>query len=216
MSLLGLLFVVPSLAVTPLAPTPPSAPKSAAPTFCAEWISQSHEGFERFTVFTDSTLVWKKVRSGADEIRRKKLEPGELSFYCAYFTRPEVWELAEDLRTGLTGDFASQSTVTLVRPDGSRKQLRFDELSALPAAAGGLRSALEGLRLTFLSPLAPPSRFTPENLPPGTLLRRFDGAVFRVRQVIREKGVIELEGVREPYSEFKKIEELRFQFAAPE
>ena len=76
MSLLGWLFVVPALAVTPIAPTPPSAPRSAAPTFCAEWISQSHEGFERFTVFTDSTLVWKKVRSGADEIRRKKLEPG--------------------------------------------------------------------------------------------------------------------------------------------
>lgn len=216
MSLLAWLFVVPILAVTPIAPTPPSAPRSAAPTFCAEWISQSHEGFERFTVFTDSTLVWKKVRSGADEVRRKKLEPGELSFYCAYFTRPEVWELAEDLRTGLTGDFAAQSTVTLARPDGSRKQLRFDELSALPAAAGALRSALEGLRLTFLSPLAPASRFTPETLPPGTLLRRFDGAMFRVRQVSREKGVIELEGVREPYSEFKKIEELRFQFAAPE
>lgn len=215
MSLLAWLFAVPVLAVTPT-PKAPSAPRSAAPTFCAEWISQSHEGFERFTVFTDSTLVSKKVRDGADEVRRKKLEPAELSFYCEYFTRPEVWELAEDLRTGLTGDFATQSTVTLARPDGSRKQLRFDELSALPPAAAALRSALEGLRLTFLSPLSPASRFTPETLPPGTLLRRFDGAMFRVRQVMREKGIIELEGVREPYSEFKKIDELRFQFAAPE
>jgi hypothetical protein len=34
--------------------------------------------------------------------------------------------------------------------------------------------------------------------------------------VIAEKGVVELEGVREPYSEYKKIDELRFQFAAPE
>lgn len=213
MSVLTWLSVLPILAATH---TAPSAPKAAARTFCAEWIRQSHQGFERFTVFTDSTLVWKTVRSGADEVRRKNLEPAELSFYCAYFTRPEVWELAEDLRTGLTGDFAAQSTLTLVRPDGSRKQLRFDELSALPVGAAALRSALEGLRLTFLSPLAPASRFTPETLPPGTLLRRFDGAMFRVRQVIREKGVIELEGVREPYSEFKKIEELRFQFAAPE
>jgi len=214
-SLLAWLFAVPVVAVTPI-PTTPSAPGSAAPTFCAEWISQSHEGFERFTVFTESTLVWKRVRSGTDEVRRKKLESAELSFYCEYFTRPEVWELAEDLRTGLTGDFATQSTVTLARPDGSRKQFRFDGLSALPPAAAALRSALEGLRLTFLSPLAPASRFTPETLPPGTLLRRFDGAMFRVRQIFREKGVVELEGVREPYSEFKKIEELRFQFAAPE
>ena len=216
MSLPAWILLLPLLAADPAARETPSASKIAAPTFCAEWVRQSQRGFERFTVFNDATLVWKTVRSGADEVRRKKLEPDELSFYCSYFTRQEVWELPEDLRTGLTGDFTVQSVVTLARPDGSRKQLRFDDLSPLPAGAAALRSSLEGLRLTFLSPLAPASRFTPETLPPGTLLRRFDGAIFRVRQVIREKGVIELEGVREPYSEFKKIEELRFQFAAPE
>jgi hypothetical protein len=194
----------------------PAGAKAPAPTFCAEWIRQSRQGYERFTVFTDRTLVWKTVRNGADEIRRRSLDPPELAFYCEYFTRPEVWELPEDLRSGLTGDLASQSTLTLVRPDGSRKQLRFDELSALPAGAGALRASLEGLRLTFLSPLAPASRFTADRLPPGTLLRRFDGSLFRVRQVIAEKGVVELEGVSEPYSEFKKIDELRFQFAPPE
>jgi hypothetical protein len=207
---------LPSLALLPLLLGAPVGPKAAAPTFCAEWIRQSRQGYERFTVFTDRTLVWKTVRDGADEIRRRKLEPPELAFYCEYFTRPEVWELPEDLRSGLTGEFAPQSTLTLVRPDNSRKQLRFDELSALPAGAASLRSSLEGLRLTFLSPLAPASRFTPATLPPGTILRRFDGALFRVRQVIAEKGVVELEGVREPYSEYKKIDELRFQFAAPE
>src|SRR6185295_14501323 len=103
-----------------------------------------------------------------------------------------------------------------VKPDGSRKQLRFDELSALPAGASAVRSSLEGLRLTFLSPLAPASRFTPETLPAGTILRRFDGALFRVRQILSEKGVVELEGVREPYTEYKKIDELRFQFEPPE
>jgi hypothetical protein len=204
------------LALLPLLVGAPAGPKAAAPTFCAEWIRQSQQGYERFTVFTDRTLVWKTVRNGADEIRRKPLEPSELAFYCEYFTRPEVWELPEDLRTGLTGDLASQSTLTLVRPDGSRKRIRFDDLSPLPAGAAAIRSSLEGLRLTFLSPLAPASRFTPGTLPPGTVLRRFDGALFRVRQVIPDKGVVELEGVREPYSEYKKIDELRFQFAAPE
>ncbi len=208
--------LLPLLAATPPAPATPSAPKGAAPTYCAEWIRQSRQGFERFTIFTDGTLVWKTVGGGAEEVRRKKLDPNELSFYCAYFTRPEVWEIPEDLRTGLTADFARQSSLTLARPDGSRKQVRFDELSALPAGAAALRSALEGLRLTFLSPLAPASRFTPETLPPGTLLRRFDGAMFRVLLINREKGVVELEGLTEPYTEFKKIEELRFQFAAPE
>ena len=210
---------MPGLALLPLllgAPGTPVVPKAPAATFCAEWIRQSQQGYERFTVFTDHTLVWKTVRNSAEEVRRKKLEAPEAEFYCASFTRPEVWELPGDLRTNLTGELASQSTLTFVKPDGSRKQLRFDELSPLPAGAAALRSSLEGLRLTFLSPLAPASRFTPSTLPAGTLLRRFDGAVFRVRQVIPEKGVVELEGVREPYSEFKKIDELRFQFAPPE
>jgi hypothetical protein len=199
-----------------LSPAAPSEAKTPAPTFCAEWVRQSRQGFERFTVFTDRTLVWKTMRNGAEEVKRRRLEPDELAFYCAYFTRPDVWELPEELRSGLTGEFASQSTLTLARPDGSRKRIRFDELSSLPAGAAAVRSSLEGLRLTFLSPLAPASRFTPATLPTGTLLRRFDGVFFRVRQVITEKGVVELEGVSQPYSEFKKIEELRFQFAPPE
>jgi hypothetical protein len=194
----------------------PADPKASVATFCVEWIRQSREGYERFTVFTDRTLVWKSARGKVEDVRRRKLEPGELAFYCAYFSRPEVWELPEDLRTGLAGDFTAQSSVTLAKADGSRKQIRFDDLAALPADAASLRAALEGLKLTFLSPLAPASRFTPETLSPGTYLKRFDGVVFRVRQLVKEKGIVELEGVREPYSEFRRIEDLRFQFSPPE
>jgi hypothetical protein len=206
------------LSLLPLLPLllGPPAPKESPPLYCAEWVRQSREGYERFTLFADRTLVWKTTRDGAERVRRKRLEPDEIAFYCDFFARREFWELPEDLRTGLTGEFAAQSSVTLARPDGTRKRLRFDELSALPDEAGKLRSALEGLRQLFSSPLAPASRFTPETLPPGTLLKRFDGAVFRVRQLIREKGIVELEGVREPYSEFRKIDELRFQFAPPQ
>ena len=206
------------LSLLPLLPLllGPPAPKEPAPLYCAEWVRQSREGYERFTLFADRTLVWKTVRDGTERVRRKKLEPDEIAFYCDFFARQEFWDLPDDLRTGLTGEFAAQSSVTLARPDGTRKRLRFDELSALPDEAGKLRSALEGLKLLFSSPLAPASRFTPETLPPGTLLKRFDGAVFRVRQLIREKRIVELEGVREPYSEFRKIDELRFQFAPPQ
>ena len=194
----------------------PAEQKASPPTFCVEWIRQSREGYERFTLFRDRMLVWKSARGKDEEERRKKLEPEELSFYCAYVARPEVWELPEDLRTGLTGEFTAQSRVTLARADGSRKQVRFDDLTALPADAASLRAALEGLKRTFASPLAPASRFTPETLSPGTYLRRFDGTVFRVRQLIKDKGIVELEGVREPYSEFRKIEDLRFQFSPPD
>lgn len=149
-------------------------------------------------------------------MKRQRLDPAELTFYCDYFRRREVWELKEDLRTGLTSELAGQSAVTIARPGGSLKRIRFDELSPLPAAAAALRSALEGLKLSMLSPLAPASRFKAEHLAPGTLLKRFDGVLFRVRQVVAEKGLVELEGVAEPYTEFKKIDELRFQFSPPD
>jgi hypothetical protein len=188
----------------------------AAPTFCVEWVRQSREGYERLTLFADRTVVWKTNRGGAVNIQRRLLTPEELAFYCAFFARAELWTLPGDLRSGLTGDFASQSAITLTRPDGQRKEIRFDELSALPSEVGTLRSSLEGLKSLFLSPLAPASRFTPESLLPGTLLKRFDGIVFRVRRLEKEKNLVELEGVREPYREFKKIDELRFQFSPPE
>ena len=197
-------------------PTPAPTAAATAPTYCVEWVRQSREGYERLTLFADRTLVWKTRRGDAEDVRRRVLEADEADFYCRYFARPELWELPADLRTGLSGDFSRSSRVTFVRPDGATRDLRFDELSAMPAAAAALRSSLEGLRAAFQNPLAPASRFAPDRLTPGMVLRRFDGPRFRIRLVDREKGVVELEGVTEPYREFRKIEELRFLFAAPE
>ena len=160
--------------------------------------------------------MWKESRGGAGQLHRKRLARDESDFYCSYFARPEFWELPSDLRAGPTGDLVAQSSVTLTRPDGSRKQIRFHDMSALPVEAASLRSSLEGLRAIFVNPIAPASRFTPQALSPGTILKRFDGTVFRVRRVEVEKGLVELEGMREPYSLYKRIEELRFQFFPPE
>jgi hypothetical protein len=194
-------------------PTPTPAP---GPTFCAEWVRQSNEGYDRLTLFRDGSLVWKTSRSGKDDVRRERLDPAELQFYCEFFSRADLWSIPADRRTGLTGDLASSSAVTLARSNGDRRTLRFDELSTDSAESSALRSALEGLKGLFLSPLAPVSRFHPDVLPPGALLKRFDGAVFQVRRLEKETGFVEIEGVTEPYSQFVKIEELRFQFAPPE
>ena len=201
-------------ALTGPAPEAPVAPPK--PSFCLEWVRQSREGFERVTLFTNRTVVWKTVAGGKEEVRRKTLAPEELAFYCSYFARRELWEIPEDLRTGLTGEFAAQSSVTLVRDDDTRKRIRYDELSALSADAAALRSALEGLKSIFTNPLAPASRFTAEVLPPGTRLKRFDGAIFRVVRLEPEKGIVEIAGVYEPYSQFVPIDQLRFQFSPPE
>ncbi len=195
--------------------TPTPSPV-AGPTFCAEWVRQSSEGYDRLTLFRNGTLVWKTSRQGKDEVKRDHLGPAELTFYCDFFARPDLWTIPPDRRTGLTGDLASSSAVTLVRANGDRRTIRFDDFSTDTAESSSLRSALEGLRGLFLSPLAPVTRFHPDLLQPGTLLRRFDGAVFQVRRLERESGFVELVGVTEPYSQFLKIEELRFQFAPPD
>jgi len=190
-------------------------PGGAPPTFCAEWIVQSREGYERLTLFADRNLVWKRNRGGTEQLKRQRLTSEETTFYCDYFRSESIWSGAEDLRSGLTGEFVRQSVVTLAGPLG-RKQIRFDEFSALTPEVAALRSSLEGLKGTFTAPLAPPTRFTPDLIPPGTILKRFDGVLFRVVRVDVQKGVVELEGVREPYSEFRKIEDLRFLFVPPD
>lgn len=186
-----------------------------APSFCAEWVRQSSEGYDRLTLFADRTLVWKTRRGDAEDLKRRTLEADEAKFYCEYFRKPEFWALPEDLRSRMTGEFLTESRVRLTRPDGSSKDIRFDELSALTPDASALRASLEGLRRIFSERIAPASKFTAQTLQPGTVLRRFDGVLFRVRTVDEGKGVVELEGVSEPFSFFRKIGELRFLFQAP-
>lgn len=194
----------------------PAAAAAKGPTFCAEWVRQSSEGFDRLTLFRDRTLVWKTHRGGREDLRRKTLESGELQYYCAFFARSDFWSIPSDGRTGLAGELSSESSVTLAREDGARKTIRFDDFSPSTASSSELRAALDGLKTLFVSSLAPASRFSPERLPPGTLLKRFDGRVFRVGRVEKETGFVELVGVTEPYGQFVRIDELRYQFAAPE
>jgi hypothetical protein len=186
-----------------------------APTFCAEWVKQSSEGYERLTLFSDRTLVWKTRRGDIENVRRKTLDAEERRFYCDYFARVEFWDLPDDMRSGLTGQFVSESMLRLARPDGSVKGIRFDELSSLAPAAATLRSSLEGLKRSFAERIAPASRFTAATLSRGTLLKRFDGAVFRITLLDEARGIVELQGVSEPFSYFRKIEELRFFFEPP-
>jgi hypothetical protein len=217
MSGTALFVLLAMLGPTTPAVTPPMvATPEPGPTFCAEWVRQSKEGYDRLTLFRDGTLVWKTSRSGKDELKRETLSPVERQFYCEFFGRSENWSIPADRRTGLTGDLASSSAVTLARPNGDRITLRFDEFSTDTSDSSSLRSSLEGLKGLFLSPLPPATRFHPDLLPPGTLLKRFDGAVFQIRRLEKESGFVELVGVTEPFSQFVKIEELRFQFAPPE
>jgi len=212
----ALVLLAPVTVVAGAAALPTPVPTPHGPTFCAEWIRQSDEGYDRLTVFRDRELVWKTSHGDKTELKRETLPQDETDFYCRFFAQQEFWDLPADLRSGLSGSLASTSAVTLTREDGSRKTVRFDDFSAGTSSSASLRSALEGLRGIFLSPLPPASRFTPETLPVGTLLKRFDGAMFRVSRLQKDTGFVEIVGVTEPYSQFVKIDELRFRFAPPE
>ena len=71
----------------------PTAASRAGPTFCAEWILQTKEGYERLTLFADRTLVWKTSRDGKEDTRRKTIPADETDFYCQYFARDEFFAL---------------------------------------------------------------------------------------------------------------------------
>ncbi|MET0619408.1 MAG: hypothetical protein ABW056_03965, partial [Thermoanaerobaculia bacterium] len=96
----ALMFAAAAVASAPTrTPAPTPIP---GPTFCAEWVRQSNEGYDRLTVFRDGELVWKTSRGGKDEVKREKLSPAELQFYCEFFARTEIWTIPKDRRTGLT------------------------------------------------------------------------------------------------------------------
>ncbi len=208
------LFLLAALAV-PVSPTP-TPPEPRGPTFCAEWIRQSGEGYERLTLFRNGVLIWKTSRGDRDEVKRETLEPTERDFYCAFFARDEFWKLPADLRTGLVG----------VSPRARPSRWRGRTETARACASTTCRAARPNPR-----PCARRWkdcggffcrrwRRLPASLrrtsPPGTLLKRFDGAVFRVTRLEKDTGFVEIAGVTEPYSQFVKIEELRFRFFAPD
>jgi hypothetical protein len=207
-------LLLPALALGLLAAASAAAPMPT-PTYCVEWIRQSTEGFERLTLFSDRTLVWKTRRGEQEDWKRKTLEADEAKFYCDYFGGSGLWALPTDERSHVPGEFVTESLVRLARPDGSIHEVRFDELAALSPDAAALRASLDGLKRFFTDPLAPASQFKAESLAPGTVLKRFDGAVFRVRMLDEGRGVVELEGVDEPFSQFRRISDLRFFFQAP-
>ena len=199
------------------APTRTPAPTPIpGPTFCAEWVRQSNEGYDRLTVFRDGDLVWKTSRGGKDEVKREKLSPAELQFYCEFFARTEIWTIPKDRRTGLTGQLASSlgrhARAVQRRPDHAPLRRVLDGHGRQLLAAFRARGAQGPLSLSAASGDAIPSA----TARPGTLLKRFDGAVFQVRRLEKESGFVEIVGMTEPYSQFIKIEELRFQFAPPE
>lgn len=193
-----------------------ASPASAGePTYLFEWIARTRETVSRLTLFSDRTLVRKTALGKQSDIKKRKLSVEEYDYYAAYFSDPESLRAAGSHESGATGDLLSISEVSFQLPDGRKWRMSFDSLSSLTFEAVRVKSALEGLYDSFGKVLPSPSDFSPEKMPAGTILRRRDGARFRVVHVDPDRSVVELHGLEEPYSLFLKIDELRFTFWPP-
>ena len=189
--------------------------RAAAPTYLFEWVSRTNDTSGRLTLFADRTLVRKLTSGKQTDMKKRKLSQEEYDYYVAYFNDPQSLRAAGSYESGTTGALLSVSEATFVTPEGGKWKLSFDSLSSLTFEAMRVKSALEGLWDSFGKVLPSPSDFAPEKIPPGTVLHRRDGARFRVLHVDDSRGMVELQGVEEPYTLFLKIDDLRFTFSAP-
>jgi hypothetical protein len=193
-----------------------AAPAAAGePTYLVEWTSRSSSGFSRLTLFYDHTLVRKAVSEGREEIKKRRLSDEEYDYYVGYFGDPDLLRAAGPHPSGTAGDFLVVSEVTFCPPGGKSWSLSFDSFSGLGYETLRIKSALVNLADSFGKVLPSPADFAPEKIPLGTILRRRDGALFKVTGIDPYAKMVELRGELEPYSIFMKIDDLRFIFHAP-
>ena len=194
------------------AATPADVP---GPTWIAEWTSRAGTAMQRVTLFSDGVLVRKSVADGKTEMKKRKLSREELASWVAVFRGPGADAAAGKFDSGMTGDLVARSVIRVSRADGQSWSLEFDSLSAVTPEAQRIRAAMEDLRDSFGKVTASSGDFSPAMLTPGRILKRRDGAEFRVVSWDERAGVVELKGVGEPYSQFYKLENLAASFYPP-
>lgn len=188
----------------------------AAPTFVFEAVTATGAARSRVTLFANHVLVRKnETAEGKIEMKKRKLSEEEFKYYVEFFGSEEARKGEGVFTSGLGGDAIPVTRVELAVPAGARWKLDYDSMSAMTPDASRLKNAIEGLADSFGKILPSESDFTPEKLTPGTVLRRRDGAAFRVVRYDEGAGIVELMGVDEPYSQFYKIARLRLFFLPP-
>lgn len=188
---------------------------SAPSSFLFEWVSRAQGSVARLILFQDRTLVYKIENAAGTKLQKRVLSSEEYDYYVTYFSAPDSLDAAGDYTTGATGDSIAVSMATFHLPSGKSWAMSFDPLSALTYDALRIKTALEGLRDSIGHVLPSPSDFAPEKMPPGTVLKRRDGALFKVIAFNKDKGIVEIQGINEPYSEWVRDEQLRFVFYPP-
>lgn len=195
---------------------PARSAEPAPSTFVFEAITKTGAAQSRVTLFSDRVLVRKNVTAeGKSDLKKRRLSEEEFKYYLEFFGDKEA-RLGEGVFTsGLGGESFPVTRVEFAVPAGSHWRLDYDSMSAMTPDASRLKSAIEGLSDSFGKVLPSESDFSPEKIPPGTVLKRRDGAEFRVVRYDEGAGMVELVGVAEPYSQFFKIARLRLFFLPP-
>jgi hypothetical protein len=208
--------VVESSETTEAAPRPSEPESATAPTYVAEWTSRTKDTSQRLTLFSDGVLVRKSTGSdGKIEMKKRKLSSTELDSYVAIFRAADADQAAGTFESGMGGDEVVHSVITVTRRGGHPWKIVFDTFAAVTPEAQRIRTAMEDLRDSFGKMRASTGDFPPDKLLPGTILRRRDGAEFRIVRYDDHAGVVELKGLDEPYSQFYKLDSLAATFLPP-
>ncbi|HET7452153.1 MAG TPA: hypothetical protein VFL12_05395 [Thermoanaerobaculia bacterium] len=208
--------VVESSETTEAAPRSAETPSGTAPTYVVEWASRTKDTSQRLTLFADGVLVRKSTGTdGKTEMKKRKLSPAELDSYVAIFRAADADQAAGIFESGMGGDEVAHSVITVTRRSGHPWKIVFDTFAAVTPEAQRIRTAMEDLRDSFGKIRASPGDFPPDKLLPGTILRRRDGAEFRIVRYDDRAGVVELKGLDEPYSQFYKLDSLAATFVPP-
>lgn len=208
--------VVESSETTEAAPRSAEPQSGTLPTYVVEWASRTKDTSQRLTLFADGVLVRKsRAADGKTEMKKRKLSPAELDSYVAIFRAADADQAAGTFESGMGGDEVVHSVITVTRRNGHPWKIVFDTFAAVTPEAQRIRTAMEDLRDSFGKIRASTGDFPPDKLLPGTILRRRDGAEFRIVRYDDHAGVVELKGLDEPYSQFYKLDSLAATFIPP-
>ncbi len=133
------------------------------PTFCAEWVRQSNEGYDRLTLFRKACSSGRRAAEARTRSSGIALGPRSSQFYCDFFARPgRSGRSAARPADGPDRELASCFAVTLARPNGEPQDACASTICrATPPRSSSLRSALEGLGGFFCRRSRPVTRFAP-------------------------------------------------------
>jgi hypothetical protein len=167
-------------------------------------------GRREVTLFDHGTVRLREGPPGKEEVGLRELGPDELT---ALVRRLAEIDLAEVVRLpkGVEGEWVERCRLDLALPDRPRRRFEFGRYDSLPLPLGQVLRVTDDLAagLSARPPSQLPAGYRPQR---GDLLRRVDGAVYRVVGLTTDGKAVELTGMDQPLTLYVQRDALRQEF----